>query len=185
MYQINLLSLRNLVEAFSTALIKLALAIVIFLLGFIIGKLVGRIAFKMLKEIEINTFIKNSTGLRINADHLISSILSYSIYFLATVAALEQIGVANVILYFLAAAVIIVILISFFLAVRDFLPNLISGIYLYRKEALKEGKKIEINGIKGELIHMDLFQIKIKTKKGDVLYMPNSVVAKSEIKILR
>ena len=57
-----------------------------------------------------------------------------------------------------------------------------SGIYLYRKGNLKPGVYVEVNGIKGELVDIDLFQIKVKTKSGDIL-IPNSVVAKSKIKI--
>ena len=176
-------SLDYILESLSETILKIVIGIIIFLVGFVIGKLLGRLLYKILNEIEINKFIKNSTGLKINADHLISNILSYAIYFLSLVAALEQIGIANIILYLLSAAVILIILISFFVGVRDFLPNLIAGIYLYRKQGMKEGSYIEVKEIKGELMHIDLFQTKIKTKSGDILFLPNSVVANSKVKI--
>lgn len=173
----------DIVNSLNKTFLRVVAAILIFLLGFVLGKVVGRIIYKMLKEVEINKFLKTATGMRINADHLISNIVSYAIYFLSLVAALEQIGIANIILYLLSATIILVILLSFFLSIRDFLPNLISGIYLYSRANLKEGSYIELNGIKGELLQIDLFQVKIKTKQGDIFHIPNSVVAKSKIKV--
>ena len=169
--------------ALSSSILKIIFAILIFLFGFILGKIVGRVVYKLLEEIEINEFLKKTTGLRVNAEQIISNFLAYSIYFLALVAALEQIGVANIILYFLSAAIILIILISFFLAIRDFLPNFLAGIYMYSNESLKKGSRIEIDSIKGEITHVDLLHVKIKTKKGDIIYIPNSVVAKSKITV--
>ncbi len=176
-------ALNDLFGALSQTIVKIFLAILIFLFGFILGKLVGRVVYKFLEEIEINNFLKKSLGLKINVDNLISNFLSYIIYFLALIAALEQIGVANIILYLISIIVILIILVSFFLAIRDFIPNFISGLYLYSKEHLKQGYNIEINDIKGELLHIDLLHLKIKTKTGDIIYMPNSVAANSKIKV--
>ncbi|MBT3720625.1 mechanosensitive ion channel [archaeon] len=164
-------------------LLKMGFAILIFLVGFILGNISGKLLYKFLKEIEVNSILKNLTGLKLNLDHLISNIISYAIYFLALVAALEQLGIANIILYLLSAAVIIVILVSFFIAIRDFIPNLIAGFYLYSKEKLKDGCKIEVEDIKGTLLHVDLLHVRIKTKNGDIIYIPNSKVIKSKIKI--
>ena len=144
-------------------LLKMGFAILIFLVGFILGNISGKLLYKFLKEIEVNSILKNLTGLKLNLDHLISNIISYAIYFLALVAALEQLGIANIILYLLSAAVIIVILVSFFIAIRDFIPNLIAGFYLYSKEKLKDGCKIEVEDIKGTLLHVDLLHVRIKT----------------------
>ncbi len=178
-----LTSFIDIIDSLSNTFVNLVIAIVIILIGLVIGKVLEKVIYQMLKEIELNKFLKKSTGVRINADHLISNFFSYFIYFISFVAALDQIGVASVILYLLSGAVLVLILFSFFLAIRDLFPNFIAGIYLYRKEKLKEGNKIEIDDIRGELIHVDLLQTKIKTKKGDILFLPNSIVANSKIKI--
>jgi small-conductance mechanosensitive channel len=164
-------------------LLKMGLAILIFFSGFILGNILGKLIYKLLKELEINNILKNLTGVKLNLDSLISSIISYSIYFLSLVAALEQLGIANMILYFISATIILIILISFFIAIRDFIPNVMAGFYLYSKENLKDGCKIEINDIKGVLEHVDLLQVKIKTNNGDTIYIPNSTVLKSKIKL--
>ena len=164
-------------------LLRMGFAILIFLIGFAIGNILGKIVYKLLKEIEINKILKKITGIKLNLDHIISNTLSYSIYFLSVVAALDQMGIANTILYLISGTIIIFILLSFFIAIRDFVPNLVAGFYLYSKEKLKEGSKIEINNIKGTLEKIDLLQVKIKTKKDDIIYIPNSTVIKSKMKI--
>ena len=182
MYQLTI----NPITIFSNLnknLLKMGSALLIFLIGFIIGNVLGKLVYKLLKEIELNNILKNLTGLKLNLDHLISNILSYAIYFLSLVAALEQLGIANIILYLVSGTIIIFILLSFFIAIKDFIPNLVAGFYLYSKEKLKDGCKEEINDIKGVLEHIDLLQVRIKTQKGDTIYIPNSTVIKSNIKI--
>lgn len=182
MYQITL----DPISVFSNLnknLLRMGIALLIFLVGFIIGNILGKLVYKLLKEIELNNILKNLTGLKLNLDTLISNVLSYAIYFLSLVAALEQLGIANIILYLISGTIILFILLSFFITIRDFIPNLVAGFYLYSKEKLKDGCKIEINEISGVLEHIDLLQVRIKTKKGDTIYIPNSTVIKSNIKI--
>ncbi len=176
-------TLKNVFGGLNQTVVKVFLAILIFLAGFILGKLLGRILYKFLNEIELNKFFRESLHLKANIEHILSEILSYSIYIIALIAALEEIGIANTVLYLISAAVILLILISFFLAIRDILPNFISGLYLYSREGLKPGMNIEIDELKGEFIHIDLFHIRIKTKTGDILYIPNSAAAKAKLKI--
>jgi len=171
----------SLVIMLSNTLLKIITALLIFFFGFVFGRLLGRVIYKMLKEAELNKFLKESTGIKINADNILSNIVTYTIYFLSVLAALEQLGLANIILYLLATAMIIILLLSFFLAVRDFLPNLISGFYLYGK--MREGITVEIDNIKGKLVQVELLHLKIQTKKGDVIFIPNSLVTKAKIKI--
>jgi small-conductance mechanosensitive channel len=175
----------EILSALNQNILKIFVAMLIFFFGFILGKLLGRIIYKALEEIELNNFLKNSLKAKINASHLIGTFVSYAIYFFALIASLEQLGIANAVLYIIAAFVVLILLISFFIALREIIPNFISGIYLYSREHLEEGKQIEINEIKGTIMHIDLFHIKIKTKSGDLIYIPNSLAAKSKIKIKR
>ena len=50
-----------------------------------------------------------------------------------------------------------------------------------RRELIKEGKQVKINGVSGKVVKLSLLDTRIKTKKGDLIYMPNSVVLKSKI----
>ncbi|MFH2020959.1 MAG: mechanosensitive ion channel domain-containing protein [archaeon] len=173
------------ISSLSGDVMRVAFAVVILLAGFIIGKLIERFVLKLLKEFELNRILSDSFNIKINADQIIGSLLAYTMYFFAIVASLEQIGFANSVLYLVALAVMIVVIISFFLAVRDLVPNIIAGIYLYTREKFKDGSHVEIDDIKGTLIHVELLHTKIKTNSGDILFIPNSGVIKSRLKIHR
>ena len=182
-YQFNIFSPSKVLGSLNDIALRLGFALLTFLAGFIIGKLVEKFVYKVLNEIELNKIIKDNFKITFNAAHFISTILAYSIYFLSLVAALEQIGLANIILYMVSLTLVLLILISFFLTVRDFFPNFVAGIYLFNKEKLEIGNYVEIGDIKGKLIHLDLMQLKIETKNEDVILIPNSNAVKSTIKI--
>lgn len=174
---------RGVFWALSSTVIRIFSALLIFLIGFILGKVLGRLVSKGLEELELNNFLKDTLHLKVNAEHLISMSISYMIYFLSLIAAMEQIGIANIVLYVISILFVLMVIVSFFLAAKDFVPNFIAGFYLYSKEHLRPGNEVEINDIKGELIHIDLLHIKVKTPKGDLIYIPNSAAANSNIRL--
>jgi len=182
-FQFNIFSPSKVLGSLNDMVLRLGFAILTFLAGFVIGKLVEKFVYKVLHEIELNKLIKDNFKIAFNAEHFISTVLAYSIYFLSLVASLEQIGLANIIMYMVSLTIVLLILISFFLTVRDFFPNFVAGMYLFKKENLEVGKYVEVGDIKGKLIHVDLMQIKVQLKNEDVILIPNSSAVKSTIKI--
>jgi len=182
LFQISVLP-KDLLSGISDAVIKIIFALFTLLLGLIIGKLMEKLLTKVLKEIELNDYVKKNLKIKVNAEHLISIVVSYVIYFLAIVASLEQLGVVNTVLTIIALITLGILFISFFLTAREFIPNFTAGLYLYRKERLEEGSYVEIGDLKGEIIKIDLFHVKILAKNGDLLYIPNITVLRSEIKV--
>ena len=170
-----------LLAGMSGFMLRVLTALIIFLLGFIIGRIAGRLIERALKEAELNSFLKRTANINFNAESVISGFIMYSIYFLTILASLEQLGVASIILYILAATAAVIILVSFFMAARDFLPNLIAGFYMYSK--IREGNTIEIDKVKGTIEKIELLHIKIRTKSGDIIYVPNSLASRSNLRI--
>ena len=67
------------------------------------------------------------------------------------------------------------------LAIKDFIPNLISGLMLHQKRNLKPGDRIIINNVEGEIINVTLIETKIRTRSGDIVYIPNSILTKNVV----
>jgi len=155
-------------------------AIIILLIGFIIAKLIGRLVQRVLHEAELDNILKKA-GAKVSFEAALSHISEYFIYFITIIFALNQLGITTFVLYALAIAAICVLAVSVFLGLRDFIPNFFAGWYIYRKDLIKEGKQVKINGIQGKVAKLSLLDTRIKTKKGDLIYMPNSVVIKSKI----
>jgi len=166
---------------FSRYMTRLVVAVIIVLIGFIIGKIVGRLLQKILKEVELNNIIKKATHIKINLEEGFSLFATYFIYFIAIIMALSQLGLTTTVLNMISAAVIVVIIISIFLGIKDFVPNLISGIFIHRKGFVKEGDRIRVKDIEGKVIKINLVETRIKTKKGDVIYIPNTLLTRNEV----
>ena len=50
---------------------------------------------------------------------------------------------------------------------------------------MKKGKKIKFNGIEGKICKLGMLELEIETKKGDTIYLPNSLLIKSKVWLLR
>lgn len=170
----------NIMNVLSVYMNKLVIAVVIMLLGIIIGRLLKKILEKILLEIELNRVFRKAANSSIDIEGAISSFAAYAVYFIALILALSQMGVASTAAYIISVAVILIVLASFFLGIKDFVPNFIAGIRLSRK-GIKEGDNIKVDGVEGKIAHFDLIETRITTKKGDTIFMPNSVMLESKI----
>ncbi len=95
--------------------------------------------------------------------------------------ALSQLGLTTTVLHMISAAVIVIVIISIFLSIKDFVPNFMAGIFIHRKGFVNEGDKIRVKGVEGRIIHLNLVETRIKTKKGDVIYLPNVLLTRNEV----
>lgn len=166
---------------FSGFVSRLVVAFIILLFGFIIGKILGKIVHKVLHEIELNKLFHSATKVKVSLEEVISTFTSYFIYFIFIVIALEKLGIGVIAFNIVAAGVMVIIILSIFLGIKDFVPNLISGLLLRRKRFIKEGDKIKVNNAEGKIICMNLVETRIKTSKGDIISIPNSSLTKSEV----
>ena len=99
--------------------------------------------------------------------------------------ALNSLGLTTFVLNMVFAAIILMVVISFLLAIKDFVPNLIAGFSLKRKNYLKEGDKIKIKNLEGKILKINLLETKIETTKKDLIIIPNSIFSKNEIILKR
>lgn len=166
-------------EIYSKLIIKLLVAIIIIFIGFILGKVVGRLILKLLSEISINSFFKKATGINTRVDLIISKGITYIIDFFVIIIALDAIAFTPTLIYILSGALLITIMLSIIVGIKDFIPNIIAGIFLYRRNVIRHGDKIEISGHRGKVEKITLMETIIKKTNGDFLYIPNSAVTKN------
>jgi small-conductance mechanosensitive channel len=165
-------------------LTKIALAVIIIFTGFIIGRIVGKLVYKFLKEIELNNALKKA-GIPLQIDKAASKIAKVMIYLIFIIWALNELGITTTVLNILLIAALVILIISFLLAAKDFIPNLISGVSLFNRATIKKGDWVKIEQLEGEVIKTGLLETQLKTKKGDVVHFPNSSLAKKEIIVIK
>tara|TARA_Y100000310_G_scaffold95944_1_gene93716 strand:+ start:529 stop:1107 length:579 start_codon:yes stop_codon:yes gene_type:complete len=165
---------------FSGFVSKLLIALIILFIGFVIGRLVGRLISRVLHEFELNKVLKKTTTMGLKLEEIISKLVTYLIYFLAIIWALETLSLAPVILYIISGAVLIIIILSILLSIKDFVPNFIAGLTIQKKRSLKPGDHIKVKDMEGEVVKVNMVEVSINNKHGDVIYIPNSMLLKSE-----
>lgn len=168
-------------KMFTGIVSKLVVAVIIVLIGFIFGKLLGNLVQSLLKSMDINKAIKKAVGMRIPFEEIVGSFITYFIYFVSIIMALNQMGLTTDILNIISAAVMVIIILSVFLGIKDFIPNAISGIIIHNKGFYKEGDVIKLENLEGEIIHINLIETKIETKSGDIISIPNSNLTKNNV----
>ncbi len=172
------------VGSFMTALesiySRILLALLILLLGFILGKLVERILYRVLHGLELNKSVKALVGTRLMVEEFLSHLTEYAIYFVAIVMALEVMRLSSIIVYILSAGLILIIVASILLGLKDLIPNAMAGLMLHRKNFVNEGDTIKLEDIEGTIIDCNLLDVRVKQKNGDIMLIPNVLFIKKE-----
>lgn len=159
---------------------KVVVAVVVLLVGFIIGKLAGKTVHWILRTAEINKRWKELTGMNWRIETFISALISGTIYFIVIVMALTVLGLSEIIAKIISFGMICLIFISLILALKDFIPNYIDGLRLYKR--IKPKDIIVIENMKGRVEEVTWTDVKILAENGDILYIPNSLFLKKGFK---
>jgi small-conductance mechanosensitive channel len=168
----------QLTASLNQGFMKIIAAIAIILIGLVIGRFVGKLLQRILKEFEINNLLLKK-GVRLPIEQIVSSVAKYLIYFAAVIIALNQVGLSNQIMYIILITVLVLLIAFVVLAIKDFLPNLLAGIFLLRRKHLKAGDKITVNNITGTIQEIDLIETKVTTKSKDTIIIPNAILNKN------
>ena len=166
---------------YSELLIKVLTAFLMLIIGLILSQIISNITRKFLRGAEVNKIIEQQLKLKIGLENYISSIIKYLIYLITIILVLNELGVSTKILQIVLVIVIILIAIFIILAFRDWLPNLISGLYLIRTEKIKPKDTIKIKGLRGRVIKINLLETKIETVNNEIIFIPNSNLTKFEM----
>ena len=163
-----------------TWMIRVVLGLIIFVVALILGKILGKVVEKVISNIGITALVQKATNTSIKIETILGGIVSYTIYFLGFVMALNQIGITTTVLNLISGAVLILFLIVVFLSSKDILPNIAAGFLIHGKNLVEEGDVLKIHDIEGIVIQTTLVDTRVKTKKGDMIFIPNARLVKYE-----
>jgi len=142
-------------------------ALVIFFLGFILAGFAVRVVGKALTR-------RETEGELI---HLFSRITKWTVVGFFTITALEQVNFD--LTAFLAGLGIVGFTVGF--ALQDVSKNFIAGLLLLLEQPFDIGEAIEVNGISGTVLTVDLRATEIRTFDGRIVLIPNADVFTSAI----
>ncbi len=169
-----------LVDLIRPIISKILIAVIVLLVGFIVGKLAGKTFQWLLRALELNRRCRELLGLQWRVEQFLSGILAGSIYFIVVIMALTVLGLSKIIALLLSVSVIVLIVSTILLSIKDFVPNYVYGFRLRKR--LQEGNTVIIDEITGHIKEMTWTDVKIVTQTEDVLYIPNSLFLKKGFK---
>jgi len=149
--------------------------------SFLIANVLSNILRKVLKEAEINKILAKQFKIKISVENYLVNIFKYLIYFAAAITVLNQLGIPTFILRIIFLVIVIIVIVFIVLAFKDWIPNLVSGFYIYKTQKIKTGDTIIMNGLTGKVKRINLIETKIITKNNEVIFIPNSNITKYEI----
>jgi small-conductance mechanosensitive channel len=167
----------------SGVLTNIVIAVIILLMGFIIGRVVNALLKKFLKNLGIDKILRKRLKIKISLENIITSSITLIIYLISVIMALNQLGITTLLLNIISIAIIALLTFSAVLALKDFIPNLVAGIKIASKNKIKKGDKIQFDKIKAVVNDVTLTETKLKSKSGDIIFIPNSLVLKKIVKV--
>jgi small-conductance mechanosensitive channel len=179
---VNQTMVKGAVKTASSYFTHIAVGIVILLAGFGIGILVKKLVQRLLKEVELNRIMAR-VGVTYDLETWVSSILMYLIYLVTIIIFLDHFNIGSIVLYVLLGAVLMLLILTFLVGLKDVIPNFIGWLYIQKKGNIKEGHKIEVKEISGIVEKIGYLETEIKTDNHDILYVPNSLFLKSKFKL--
>src|SRR3989338_8779812 len=104
---------------------NLTIGFIVLLVGLGLGVLLKKIVLKILQEIELNK-VFGKVGLTYDLERWISSIVSFVIYLITLVVFLNQLGITSIVLYLIVGAILMLIVLTFIVGLKDVIPNLVA-----------------------------------------------------------
>lgn len=181
----SLAEIDSVIQTLNPIVTKIVIALIILLLGFILGKLIGTIIFRVLQAIEIDNAFFRIFGIKLKVEHFISGIFSFLVYLLAVVLALNQVNLLSLTIQLLSYIVVIAIIISIILGLRNIIPNFVAGLVVKKKLSLFQGNKINIGEIKGRIVNVNSIYVYIETIEKDLISVPFSYFLKEKTRIFK
>lgn len=170
-----------LINTLHTIFTKISIALLTLFIGFIIAKLGGKITKRVMAEAELNKILV-AAGFRPLSDAL-SIIIEYVIYAATILVILQQFGLAGIVLGIIITITAAAVLFSLLLAIRDFIPNAVAGLFIRKRLKHFLGKKIQIGNIAGTLEHIGIVKSTLRDK--DEHCVPHLYTSRQTITRLR
>jgi len=167
-------------ESFS----RLILAAIILLVGLILGRVIGLIISNSLKKLQLNSILSEAFGIKYNIEGIVGTVASALVWVYTILLSLSFLGLSKIVSTIIGIIVLVILILSILLALRDLFPNLVMGIEIQRKELLKEGDLITVDREKAKVMETGLLEVILEKGEGERIIIPNSILLRKEITVL-
>lgn len=175
---------RELFSAVQGYLSTIVIALVIVLLGFVLGRLADRGLYKLLLRTSFDDKMYALFGRRRRYARATRVGIVRLIYVITALVALDRLNVSGVAITLVLGIFALILLASFILAGIEVVPNLLARGELARR-GIVQGDKVEVTSlsgvIKGTIVDITLTDVQVKRAGGEVLFIPNASFLKTTL----
>ena len=168
-------------ESFS----RIIIAAIILLVGLILGRIIGLIISNSLKKLQVNSILSEAFGIKYNIEGILSSLASAVVWIYTILLSLSFLGLSKLVSTIIGIIVLVILVLSILLALRDLFPNLIMGVEIQRKELLKVGDLISVDSEDAHVMEIGLLEVILEKGEGERIIIPNSILLRKEIKVIK
>jgi len=180
-----LISNSDITEAVSTInpiVFQVINAVIILLIGFVIGKILQKLSLKIFEMIELDRITRKRFKIR-RLSKILSSILESIIYIIAIIIALNKLNIATTIVNTIIILLLIVMIMFIVFGVNDIFANFFAGIFFRMRKNISVGEEIRIKDkkrtIQGKIEKINMLDIRINTGREELIIIPNTLLSKS------
>lgn len=148
-------------------------AIIILLLGFVAGKIIGNILVKTFVSLNVGKKKKNLAFWR-----SLANFISICIYVISVIMALNKIGITSFVLKVVLAILVVIVLGTIAFSIFNFLMNLFFGLSIITYKKIEKGDKITIKKITGTVEKIGLSSTRIRTADNELFIIANRLFFK-------
>lgn len=142
--------------------VNIGLAIIIFIIGYIVAGFLVRIARKVLSNANVDSILVN----------FVCSIIGWILFLIVSIMALNRLGVNTTSLIALIGAAGLAISLS----LQDSLKNFAAGVMLITFRPFKEGDYVEAGGTSGSVQDIEIFSTTFNTPDNRHVVVPNGTI---------
>ena len=151
---------------------QLFVAVIVFIVGIVVGDKVELLVSERLK------------GIKLPEVNVLPQIAKYSVVYVAALIALGQVGVQTLALIVLLAAYAFAVVLFAALATKDLVASAAAGVFLLLRQPYGIGDEVRVAGERGVVQEVDLFVTHIETD-GEEHVLPNHAVFREGIVLIR
>lgn len=163
---------------------RIILAAIVLLIGLVLGRVVGLIIANSLKKLQVNNILSEAFGIKYNVERIISNLASILIWVYTILLSLSFLGLSRIVSTIIGIIILVILVLSILLALRDLFPNLVMGLEIQRKELLKEGDRISVDKESAKVLEIGLLEVILEKAEGERIIIPNSILLRKEITVL-
>lgn len=149
-------------------LVNFVAGFVIIGVGIVLGSIFGKLSKKIIKSLEIEMLLKEK-NIKFPFTDFVYSITRFGVYIAAVILGVFQMGIERVILIIFLTVLLLMLVIKVVTSLLSFWPNFVAGF----RNNIKKGDEIGIETIKGKILGVGFLETVVKSKEGDILYIPN------------